>query len=220
MWSDGDNIQFDQNSLYDFWRERARGTIPVATPLSPTLQELNSPLLDWYYSKMTTNDELIAGPTGVQFIYIRSFNDDLFPAWCRLTRAWCGDAGFHSVRIWQAPNPSVKYNTYMKTCGFSGVFGEGRSIQRGFPPKLDTYSAWDEEKLMGQFTKAVKPNPQAPVFANMTPIVQGFNKKNGGYSAIKRLIDHLQAAYPGRYVFLLPKDQFATIRAYYDLPTN
>jgi hypothetical protein len=220
MWSDGDNIQFDQNPLYDFWHDTAHGTVPVATPLSPTLQELNPPLLDWYYSKMTGNDELIAGPTGVQFIFIRDFRADQFPTWCRLTRDWCRDAGFHSVRIWLAPKPSVKYSTYMNVCGFSGVFGEGDSITMGLPPRLDTWSASNEDDLFRQFTTAVKPNPKMPVFCNFTCIVAGFNKKGGGYSAIKRQIDRLNGAYPGRYVFLLPKDQFATIRAYYHLRAN
>jgi hypothetical protein len=78
-------------------------TLPDATALSPTLQELNSPLLDWYYSKMTDKDELIARPTGIQSIFIQDFKDDLFPTWCKLTREWCADAGIHTVRIWRAP---------------------------------------------------------------------------------------------------------------------
>ncbi len=45
-WSDGDNLEFDQNPIYKFWHDPAHGRIPVATPLSPALQELNSPLLD------------------------------------------------------------------------------------------------------------------------------------------------------------------------------
>jgi hypothetical protein len=218
MWSDGDNIQFDQGSLYYFWHDPARGTIPVATALSPTLQELNPPLLDWYYSKITDNDELMAGPCGVQFIFIRDFNERLFPTWCRLTHDWCADAGFHAVRIWIAPNPSAKYTTYMKTCGFDGVLGEGWSVQGGFPPKIDTWGAWDEDELFKQFTM-VKPDPQKPVFCGFTCIVQGFNKNDGGFSAIKRQIDRVQKAYPGRYVFLLPKDEFATIQAYYNTNT-
>jgi len=220
MWSDGDNIQFDQNALFEFWHDPYRGTIPVATPLSPTLQELNSPLLDWYYSKMTTNDELVAGPTGVQFIYIRNFRDDLFSTWCELTREWCGDAGFHSGRIWRANNPSAKYSIYMKMCGFTGLFGEGRVIKAGLPLKLDTFSAWTEDKLFEQFTTQAKPNSREPVFINCTPIVQGFDKPGGKYAAIRRLMDRLETAHPDRYVFLLPKDQFATVRAYYHLPAN
>jgi hypothetical protein len=218
MWSDGDNIQFDQNSLYNFWHDQARGTIPVATSLSPTLQELNSPLLDWYYSQKTDNDELVAGPTGFQFIYIQDYNAALFPAWCKLTRAWCADAGFHEARIWVAPNPGAKYTTYMQTCAFDGVIGEGWSVQGGFPPKIDAYGAGDEEELFKQFTN-VCPNPQMPVFVNFTPIVQGFDKKNGGYAAVQRQVTRLEAADPGRYVFLLPKDQFATIQAYYNTNT-
>ncbi len=219
LWSDGDNIQFDQNSLYLFWHGPQRGKIPVATQLSPTLQELNPPLLDWYYSKMSDNDELMAGPTGVQFIFIRDFKPDQFAAWCGLTRDWCRDAGFHSVRIWIAPNPSTKYSTYMKTCGFSGVFGEGGSVQPGFPPKLDTFGAANEEDLFKEFEK-VSPNPKAPIFTSFTCIVAGFNKKGGGYSGIRRQMDRIEATYPGRYVFLLPKDQFATIRDYYHLPAR
>jgi hypothetical protein len=214
MWSDGDNIQFDQNPLYRFWHDPARGTIPVATELSPTLQELNSPLLDWYYSQMTTNDELVAGPTGVQFIFIRDYNDGLFPAWCRLTHDWCEDAGFHSARIWAGDKGTTKYFTYMHLCGFDGLFGEGWSVAGGFPPQIDTWGAADEEDLYKQFL-VVKPNPQAPVFCGFTCIVPGFD----GYSAVKRQIDRVEKEYPGRYVFLLPKDEFATIQAYYNTNT-
>jgi hypothetical protein len=216
MWSDGDNLEIDQNPLYKFWHDPARGKIPVASALSPTLQELNPPLLAWYYSKMTTNDELMCGPTGVQFIYIKDFNNEMFPAWCTLTRKWCHDAGFHDVRIWLAPYGSQKFVTYMKTCGFAGVLGEQQTIQAGFPPKLDTFAAQNEKQLFGRFT-SVSPNPTRPVFVSFTPIIQGFYQGNRGFSAIKRDVDRLQAAYPGRYVFLLPKDQFATIRAYYKM---
>ena len=220
MWSDGDNLQFDQNALWNLWHDPARGTIPVATALSPSLQELDSPLLDWYYSKMTDKDELMAGPTGVQFIFIEDFKAELFPAWCKLTREWCADAGFHTVRIWRAPFMSEKYVTFMTTCGFDGVLGEHGAIQAGFPPKIDTHGVWSEEELYQQFT-AAKPNARAPVFASFTPIVEGFTKDGmNAYTKVKRQMDRLEAAFPGRYIFLLPKDQFATIRAYYNLPAS
>lgn len=216
MWSDGDNIQFDQNSLFDLWHNRDHGTVPVATALSPTLQELNSPLLDWYYSKMTTNDELIAGAVGLQFIVIPYFKDDLFQAWCKLTRDWCRDAGFHSVRTWLPSKPSLKFDTYAKTCGFVGILGEGTWIQPGFPPKVGVIRIVRPAGLFGKFT-AIKPDARAPVFVCFVLTVEKFVRESKGleYSTIKQQIDRVEAAYPGRYVFLLPKDQFATIRAYY-----
>jgi hypothetical protein len=214
MWSDGDNLEFDQNPLYKYWHDPARGKIPVATPLGPTLQELNSPLLDWYYSKMTDNDELVAGPAGVQFIHIRDFKDDLFPAWCKLNHDWCASAGFHEVYMWLMPLPTPKYAMYMKTCGLDGVLGEFFSTDTNLP-SVPISGIADESRLFPEFT-AVKPKANAPVFHNFVCVAGGFYRNGDrGYSVIKRQIDRLEEVYPGRYVFLLPKDQFATIRAYY-----
>jgi GxGYxY sequence motif in domain of unknown function N-terminal/GxGYxYP putative glycoside hydrolase C-terminal domain len=215
IWSDGDNLEFDQNPLYKFWHDPARGTVPVATELAPALQELNSPLLDWYYSKMTTNDELVAGPTGFQYIFIGDFNDTLFPEWCYLNRIWCAGAGFHATRIWMAPNPSPKYSEYTTMSGLDGLFGEGWRIKAGYPPKIDTFGANNEEDLFNEITK-IKPDSSKPIFCGFTCIVGGFYQGDHGYSAIKRVVDRVETAYPGRYVFLLPKDEFATIRTYYN----
>ncbi len=214
-WSDGDNIQFDQNPIYHLWHDPARGTIPVATPLAPALQELNSPLLDWYYSQMTTNDELEAQASGFQFIYIEYFNNGLFPAWCNLNRIWCADAGFHDARPWMVRNPGSKFSTYMKTCGYEGVIGDKWSLEAGVPPVLGDHGAGDEGQLYQQFA-AVIPNENKPTFVSFSCEVGDFIQ-NGelGYSKIKRQIDRINKEYPGRYVFMLPKDEFATVRAYY-----
>jgi hypothetical protein len=114
----------------------------------------------------------------------------------------------------------------MKTCGFDGVLDvAGAAFDPGYPPKVRTIEVPSEEDLFTQLTK-VESNPQAPVFVNFTCILWTrkadvpFSSRNGGFSAIKRQVDRVEAAYPGRYVFLLPKDQFATIRAYYHLPGN
>jgi hypothetical protein len=213
-WSDGDNLQFDQNAIYNIWHDPARGTIPVATALAPALQEINTPLLDWYYSKLTENDELMSGVAGIQYIWVTNFNDRLFPAWCALTRDWCAGAGFHSAGLWCANIPSAKYSTYMKMCGLDGVMGEGWGLKTGFPPRVCTFGAANEQDLFQKFTN-VAPNPEAPVFVNFTPIVGFIYQEGRAYSAVKRQIERVQQAYPGRYVFLLPKDQFATIRAYF-----
>lgn len=216
MWSDGDNIQFDQNAIYHLWTETPHGIVPVATALSPTLQELNPPLLDWYYSKMTQNDELMAGPTGVQFIYIQDFSQELFPMWCGLTRRWCTDAGFHTVRIWQAPERSVNSTTYMKTCGMDGVIGESKLFQAGLPPRVGTVGAENEEDLFNDLARIV-PDSRGPKFCNIACTAGQFCRWDRGYASILRQVNRIQAAYPGRYVFLLPKDQFATARNYYHL---
>ena len=50
VFSDGDNVQFDQNALYAIWTEDTdRGAFPVGTTLCAGMQELNPFLLEWYY---------------------------------------------------------------------------------------------------------------------------------------------------------------------------
>jgi len=156
----------------------------------------------------------MAGPAGSQFIYMRDFNERLFPSWCAMSRLWCTDAGFQSVRLWIVAKPSVKYSVFMQTCGMAGVIGEGWGLKAGFPPRIETYGASSEEELFQQFI-SVKPDPKVPVFVNFTPITAFLYQEGHGYSAIKRQMERLEKAYPGRYVFLLPKDQFATIQAYF-----
>ena len=214
-WSDGDNLEFDQNPIYKYWHDPARGTIPVATPLAPALQELNSQLLDWYYSNMTTNDELEAQASGFQFIYVEFFNNRLFSEWCNLNRIWCADAGFRNARIWMARNPGSRFSIYLTTCGFEGVIGDKWSIGAGVPPVIGDRGAENEDQLYQQFA-AVEPNESRPTFVSFCCISGGFYQNGDlAYSSVKRQISRINREYPGRYVFLLPKDEFATIRAYY-----
>lgn len=248
-WSDGDNIQFDQNAIYLLWKDPARGTVPVGTTLSPSLQELNPKLLDWYYKKMTPNDELVAGPSGMQFIYGNDFNDQLFPAWCNLNRAWLAGAGFHTACLWHTTYPSQKYTTYASTCGLGGILFAGdipevaandavrkhhHSKEKklrgntseiitdgGVPAINEGHVVEDDNDIFTHLSKAL-PNPEKPVFIGVKCNVAGLKKEKagGGYTEIKRAVDRLNATYPGRFVFLLPKDLFATIRNYYHLPPS
>jgi hypothetical protein len=227
MWSDGDNIQFDQNPIYHLWKDPARGTVPVGTTLSPSLQELNTPMLDWYYKMMTTNDELMAGPCGVQFIYGRNFNAKLFPSWCDLNRTWVADAGFHTGCLWLTPFMSYHYTWYAKTCGLTGIFlGDNRNIFAGAGVRFDlgvpvvdcSLGGGNEDDIFDRLSE-ITPDERYPLFRNFTCEAGDFEHGDGqGYLKIKRQVDRLEAAYPGRFVFLLPKDEFATIRAYCGLP--
>ncbi len=95
------------------------------------------------------------------------------------------------------------------------MIGDKWSIEAGVPPVLGDHGAGSEEQLYQAFA-AVMPNENRPVFVSFGCQAGDFIQ-NGelGYSKIKRQIDRINKEYPGRYVFLLPKDEFATIRAYY-----
>jgi hypothetical protein len=222
-WSDGDNVQFDENAIYLLWHEKSRGSVPVGTTLSPALQELNPRLLDWYYKSATTNDELLAGPSGVQFIYLNDYNANLFPEWCRTNAIWLAGAGFRSACVWHATYPSEKYSNYLATCGLTGILNSGNSrvvhYDAGIPVIGEGDGAWKETDIFDRLSR-IPPSRGTPVFMGVKCIVAGFIKGDEGYAKIKRQVDRLNSVFPGRFVFLLPTDLLATVRAYCKLPES
>lgn len=226
IWSDGDNIRFDQDTIYHLWKDPARGTVPVGTTLSPTLQELNSPLLDWYYTSMTTNDELMAGPSGVQFIYGDSLNAKFFPFWCDTNALWLADSGFQTVCLWDTQFMAYNYLFYIRTCGMSGIFLRDNpqifgvvGVVNGLGmPVIDNSMIGGPDDIYNQLSQ-ITPDNQHPLFRNFTCRARDFEQGDGlGYARIEQQVKRLEVDYPGRFVFLLPKDQFATIRAFCNLP--
>lgn len=217
--SDGDNLQFDQGALYSHWKDPARGTVPVGTSLAPVLLEINSPLLDWYYEKKTDNDELIAGPCGVQFIYLNDFDAKLLPEWCKLSAKWVAGAGFHTVSLWHGTFPSEKYDVYTKLAGAASIRHNYNRISNpqfsnGVPVFMERIrDCWKEEEIYEDLAR-VTANPDQPVFATGKLISAGFGTTI--FTSIKKTVDRLNAEFPGKYVFLLPSDQAETAKAYYN----
>jgi hypothetical protein len=222
IWSDGDNIQFDQLKTFQLWHESLHGTLPAGTMVSPTLQELNPPLLDWYYAHLTPNDDLIAGPCGVQFIFGDSYQPDVFADWCALSRDWVKDAGLHISYMWHTKYPSDKYTTYAKGMNLTGIINKGGDhvlevrYDLGTPIVDGGHDLHDEQELFDRLSKPV-PSNDGPLFISCHCTLQPFLVGDGGYAKVQRVVDRLKATYPDRYIYLLPKDFFATIRSYYHL---
>ncbi|GCE20424.1 GxGYxYP domain-containing protein [Dictyobacter kobayashii] len=67
--SDGDNLQYCQHRLRTIWNDPARGTLPLGWTFPPLLPEAAPALAAYYTSTATAYDELIAGPSGLGYIY-------------------------------------------------------------------------------------------------------------------------------------------------------
>ncbi len=67
--SDGDNLQYSENRMQQLWNDNTRGSIPIGWTISPVLTQAAPSLATYYASTATTNDELIAGPSGAGYMY-------------------------------------------------------------------------------------------------------------------------------------------------------
>lgn len=217
--SDGDNLQFGQNALYNLWsRDENRGSIPVGTTMAAGLQEINPFLLEWYYSRMTPNDELVAGPSGFQFIYGRDYDAGYYETWLDLNRRWLASAGFQTGCLWHTTYGTDAFRRYVETSGLKAVFDGDDATGLRYVDGVIVMNQGEHLVKEGDMYNAlikVSPDPQGPVFVNLYPIAAEYCRGDG-MAILKREIDRLETERPGVYHYLLPKDLAATASRYFE----
>ena len=219
-WSDGDNIQFNHNATYDIFNQQGRGKVPVGMTMAASLQELNPVLLEYFYKNLTPNDELVAGPSGFQFIYGDKYNENNYEKWLETNQKWLETAGFHTACLWNTTNKE-RFGRYMQTCGLQGVFdGFENNKERyevgkdgeGVVCILQGAHCWEEGDVYKDLI-SVKPNGQKPVFRNVYLIAASYGGV-GGYERLIRELQRVESYLPNTYEFLLPMDLCATLKEY------
>jgi hypothetical protein len=83
--SDGDNLQYDQHRMAQLWKDPVRGTIPIGWTISPALMRVAPSLAAYYLSTASANDELIAGPSGVGYMFPSDWPQEQLPPFLKLT---------------------------------------------------------------------------------------------------------------------------------------
>lgn len=218
--SDGDNIQFDQGSLYGQFQSTAKGQVPVGITITPSAQELASPFLDYFYANKTDNVELVAGPTGYQFIYPEDYTNG-YSVWLNLNKQWLQDAGIRTSQIWHSRVNSTSHKQMADSLVGTGVAGlfRGDDVQPiSAYHGIYTIAQGDMVQNEGDIynvLKNVNSDPSRPVFHNIYPILAGYGQDTNGnplfFERVKAEVDRLNADYPGKYVFLKPSDEIATV---------
>ena len=218
IWSDGDNIQFDSNHMYIMFKNgKRRGEVPVGMTMASSLQELNPFLLEFFYKNRTNNDELVAGPSGFQFIYGDSYNPEMYDTWLDMNREWIKTAGFNTACLWNTAKQEL-FDKYTETCGLQGIFdGWSKNQYRyinGVVAMNQGAHCWKEGDVYDDLIK-VQPNYEKPVFRNVYLIAANYGGE-GGYERLIRELERLESYMPNTYVYLLPMDLCATLKQYLD----
>lgn len=224
--SDGDNIQFDQNSLYEiFTKAKRRGEVPVGVTLAAGLQELNPPLLEFYYKNATRNEEFSAGPSGVQFIYADEYSiSGKYADWLEMNKKWLASAGFHTAYVWHAT--TQKYmKEYMEGSGLDLIMdGSDRTHTTGAQYKYvngvvrvdQGTHCWTDGDLYRDLM-SIAPSPRRPLFRNVYLLTNHYGFDGDNPVIFERIIKELQKVEkdsPNTFVYMLPMDLGATIKKY------
>lgn len=91
--SDGDNLAYDQNTMRELWDDPDRGRVPMNWTISPALWDAAPAVLRYYRETATANDVLVAGVSGLGYVYPTPWPDDTFHLFTGLTGRYMDRAG-------------------------------------------------------------------------------------------------------------------------------
>jgi GxGYxYP putative glycoside hydrolase C-terminal domain/GxGYxYP third domain/GxGYxYP_N second domain/GxGYxYP_N 1st domain len=83
--SDGDNLQYDQHRMARLWQDPARSTMPIGWTISPALVQVAPSLAAYYMNTASSNDELIAGPSGAGYMFPSDWPQEQLPGFLQFT---------------------------------------------------------------------------------------------------------------------------------------
>lgn len=229
FFSDGDNIQFDQLGTRALWNsmQSTRRTVPVGTTFAAVTVELAPHIIRWYYEHMDpAYDELMAGPSGWQFIYYGKYNRDFLEGWLAKNDHFLRKAGIRVANPWrfypvEQREDVAQYMT--RTTGIDGSFCEGiqpdscNAYMVGGKPvllaqgNLNAKNPDDLELFLSTLYRKVEASGGKPQFASVNMIVAWMDSD---YRYLQEQVDRLKPELKDKVVFLRPSDLIATFRAY------
>ncbi|HTV62451.1 MAG TPA: immunoglobulin domain-containing protein [Verrucomicrobiae bacterium] len=98
--SDGDNVQYMQHAMYLNWQSPARGTIPLGWTAQSLLADFDPGMLNYYWSTATTNDCLVAGPSGAGYAHVEYWSGANVASYAKAANFYLQRSGIRTITIW------------------------------------------------------------------------------------------------------------------------
>ncbi|MEI6579231.1 MAG: hypothetical protein WCN92_07170 [Eubacteriales bacterium] len=227
--SDGDNIQFNQKASQGMWSNTTdRGKYPVALEINPALLEIAPPMLEWFESRRTNNDELMGGPAGFSYIWEDEFKNDTqtWDNWHAINNYFLNRADMRTVASSRVTNSNAQ-NSFMQKSAIIGAleWGDPYEFWRIFNGKVYNYgdkpvvvAASCGNAIFNKF-KNVYSNPFKPTFYALN-VTQGdvcspLGDSNA-YKYINSEMEKLKSKYGDKIEFVLPSDMLTMAKNYSD----
>lgn len=113
--SDGDNVQYLQHTMYMNWQSSARGKVPIGWTVQPLLADFDPEMLNYFWSTATTNDCLVAGPSGAGYTRINFWSAANVTNYAKASSRYLQRAGIRTATVWLTVS-STTGNTYATNC--------------------------------------------------------------------------------------------------------
>ena len=220
--SDGDNLQFVENTLRPKWADPERGSVPIGWTISPAMKDAMPGPLNYFYDTATDNDNLISGPSGLGYIYPNFFpNDDRLAEYVARTEAYNKATGIRVTTIWNTITGGIDENVgevYAREApSLLGLTGQNTGgplsiYNNSLPGKpLSCNYCWDVGNMSGHIAGASEGwGGDEPRFV----IIQSQPWRGANPSVFKEVADGLD----DRYIVVRPDHLFMLLREHEGLP--
>ena len=210
--SDGDNVQYMQHFMKRNWGNAARGKVPLGWTAQPLAADLDPGMLNYYWSTATSNDCLVAGPSGAGYTRLNFWGPANMLAYTAASAPYLERSGMTSITVWLSVSSGMAYDFAANCPTLLGVndFGGGSYATNyatmpviGFPANAN-YSSTAAELISGITNAAAGWNGAAPMFL----AVQG-----SGWSITPADAQTIaNALNPNEYVIVRPDHLFLLYR--------
>jgi alpha-tubulin suppressor-like RCC1 family protein len=105
--SDGDNAQYMEHVMNMWWQDPARGTLPLSWTVDPLVSVFDPAMLNYYWSTASTNDCLIAGPSGAGYAHLELWNSANLTTYANVSDGYLQRAGLRTITVWDQVNANI-----------------------------------------------------------------------------------------------------------------
>jgi hypothetical protein len=113
--SDGDNAQYMQHAMKMNWSSAARGTVPIGWTVQPLLADFDPGMLNYYWSTASTNDCLVAGPSGAGYTRINYWSAASVTSYTKASNFYLQRTGIRAITVWLTVSAATG-NAYATNC--------------------------------------------------------------------------------------------------------
>jgi hypothetical protein len=170
--SDGDNVQYMQHHMKNNWGNAARGRVPMGWTTQPLAADIDPGMLNYYWNTATTNDCLVAGPSGAGYTRLNFWGPANAAAFTIASEPYLQRSGMRSITVWSSLS-SATAHYYAANCPtLLGIndFGNGSYATNfgalptiGFPGNAN-YASAAANLINGITNAAASWNGSAPAF--------------------------------------------------------
>ena len=113
--SDGDNAQFDEHRMKELWNSAWRGATPIGWTIQPLLADFDPAMMNYYWSTATTNDCLVAGPSGASYAHVEYWSSSNLAAYTEASNPYLQHTGIRAVTVWDTVSTATA-DAYATNC--------------------------------------------------------------------------------------------------------